>query len=73
MFEGIAVGKVGIGEAYNLVQDAQGIAHAAIAFLGNDMKGCWFGFDVFFGGYFFQMGGDISRRDAFEVKNLAPG
>ena len=73
MFEGIAVGKVGIGEAYNLVQDAQGIPHASIAFLGDDMKGRLLSIDVFFCGNLIQMSGNISRGDAFEIKNLTPG
>src|SRR5207253_8025560 len=71
MFKCVLVIYLAIGEAYNLIQYAEGIAHAAFAFLSDHLQCRFLSLYFFFFCYLLKMTDSIVYRYPLEIKNLA--
>ena len=71
VFQGIGIGEVTACEADDLVQGAQGVAHASFALLCDDLQGGFLSFDVFFLHNLLEVFDGILVGDPFEVEDLA--
>ena len=72
VYDGL-VGDVPSGEAGNLVEDGEGVAHPSVRFLGNDVQGVVFGRYTLLRGDVLQLFHNIGYPDALKVVYLATG
>ena len=64
------VGEVVAAEGHHLVEHRQGVAQAAVGFLGQQVQGVVFGRDTFLSGHVAQVAAHVLHLDAAEIKNL---
>ena len=67
------VGHVAAGVADGLIEDGEGVAHAAVGFLGDDVEGLGLGLDALLLGHVLQVADDVGDGDAGEVVDLTAG
>ena len=60
-----------VGKTYNLVENRQGITHATVSFLCNNVQSLRFCFNMFFSGYIFQVFYRVVHTDTIEIVYLA--
>ena len=67
---GLLVGNVALAERGHLVEDAEGVAHTSVGFLGDDVEGGWLVGNAFLLGHVFEVSDDVLHGHAVEVVNL---
>ena len=71
VLEGVLVSQLAPGKAHDFVKRTEGVAHAPVGFLRNEVQGVAFRGHVLFGHNFLQVVYRVLYGDAFEIEYLA--